>query len=248
MKKLDRPSAPTCLGTDTEEQAQAHRNRYANPRYPSGAWRACWNDLDLDAYGVSAPRRALLAMSDNECAYCGIWILNDQMKVDHVLPKEAFPFIAYAWENLLPSCDPCNRRKGALVPASLNGKRIVERCLAETTPYDLIFDKPHLFSTVAKEDRLVDPSIDDPADHIDLLLDVPDYHPKTPLGDRTYERLLRHREVVDRLHRVRELAHDLLELEPSADQLENFAIGSSHPSLFRRFVSYLRNAPPAFAG
>lgn len=90
MKALRRPAAPTCFATDTEERTQIHRERYANLRYPSGAFRALWNDLDKDETCVGAARRALLALSDDEWAYCGLLVGNDHMQVDHVLPKEEF--------------------------------------------------------------------------------------------------------------------------------------------------------------
>ncbi len=240
MRKLERPPAPPCLATDTDEQAQAQRTRYAAQHYPSGGWRAWWNDLEKDDDGVSAPRRALLAMSDGECAYCGMWTGNDHMQVDHILPKERFPFVAYAWENLLPACDACNRRKASFVPASLEGKTIVERCLGGTTPHDHLFDKLHLFTAVARDDRLVDPSFDAPEEHVELLMDVPDYRPKSPIGKLTYRRFLRHPEIAERLRKVRDLARIVLDLPLSPEQLHTIAVGSSHPSLFHRFVAYWR--------
>lgn len=240
MRGVTRPPAPACFATDTEERAQAHRARYANPRFPSGGWRAHWNDLEKDAAGIGAIRRALLALFDNECAYCGLLVGNDHMQVDHFLPKEEFPLIAYAWENLLPSCDTCNRRKFQLTPESLKNKRIVERCLLEQHADAIAFDKAHLFREVARDDRLVDPSFDDPAEHLEIVMDIPVYRPKTPIGDLTYTRLLHHREIASRLAKTREAARVAVEVELSPQDLAAFAATSSHPSIFWRFVAYWR--------
>lgn len=244
MRRLERPPPPPCLATDTGERAQRHRERYASCRYPGGAWKALWNDLDKDETGTSAPRRALLAMSAGECAYCGRCVGDPDLQVDHILPKEDFPLLAYAWENLLPACGTCNRRKLAFVPVSLEGKRVVEACLQATTPHDLVFDKARLFGEVARDDRLVDPSFDDPGEHLDLVMDVPTYRPKTPAGRLTWARFFRHREVAERLCRVRDLARAVVEDEcsPELVDLMTAAGNMAYPSLFRRFVDHFRAA------
>jgi len=238
VKKLDRLPPPGCLATDTEEGAQAQRDRYADLRYPSGAWRSGWNQLDKDETQVSAPRRTLLLMSAGECAYCGLWISNAAMEVDHILPKEAFPFLAYAWDNLLPACRPCNGRKLAFVPRSLQGKRVVEECVSATVPHDRIFDKRRLFSEEARDDRLVDPSFDDPAEHIELLMDTPSYRPKSPIGELTYARFFRRREVAEELVKVRDAARDFVRDESPPHLVEHCARLNRHPSLFLRFIDY----------
>jgi uncharacterized protein (TIGR02646 family) len=233
MKALPRPGAPDCFSTDTEERARIHRERYANLRFPSGGFRDLWNSLEKGAV-----RRALLALSDGECAYCAMFVGNDHMQVDHILPKEEFPLLAYAWENLLPSCDACNRRKKSYVPPSLQGKRVVERCLAEEHAHDFVLDKPHLFGELARPERLIDPSFDDPASHIELLFDFATYRPKDRMGQITHTRLLRHPEIDERLAKIREAARVVVETPLTDAQLTAFAIASSHPSLFRVFAAY----------
>lgn len=242
MKQLTRSPAPACLATDDEERSRIQRERYEKTHYPSGGWRALWNELDRDESGVSAARRALLAMSADECAYCGLWIGNDHMQVDHILPKEAFPFVAYAWENLLPTCDACNRRKLAFVPPSLIGKTVVEPCLEGSMAHDIVFRKPHVFLEIARDDRLVDPSFDNPDEHIDVLMDIPTYRPKSSIGEITYKRFFRHPEVTCRLAKVREAARVVIEAELGPEGLSAMAMVSSHPSLFYRFVEYWRAA------
>ena len=240
MRGVRRGPAPACLATDTPEAEATHRRRYDDLRYPSGGIRPLWNELAKDERGVGAVRRALLTMTGDECAYCGLLVGNDHMQVDHVLPKEEFPFLAYAWANLLPSCDACNRRKLELVPERLRGKVIVERCMKEHRVHDFVFDKEHLFLAVASEHRLIDPSFDDPEEHLEILMDFAVYRPKTPIGRVTHVRLFARREDMARLANVKEAAPIGVDESCTEELLEHFAKVSSHPSLFRRFVAYWR--------
>jgi uncharacterized protein (TIGR02646 family) len=240
MRHLPRPPAPPCLATETPEGAAAQRARYDDLRYPSGGIKPRWNDLEKDEHGVGAVRRALIVMSDSECAYCGFLVGNDHMQVDHVLPQEHFPFVAYAWPNLLPTCDACNRKKLAFVPESLRNKIIVEYCLREHRLHDHVFDKEHLFGVVAREDRLIDPTFDDPTEHIEVLLDVPTYVPKSAIGRVTFKRLLDRRELVIHLAKVRDAARVSIDAALPEEGLEHFAKACGYPSLFRRFVTYWR--------
>lgn len=45
---------------------------------------------------------------DNKCALCHI---SDANSLDHFLPKELFPSLTISPNNLIPSCDKCNRKK-----------------------------------------------------------------------------------------------------------------------------------------
>lgn len=240
MRHLPRGAAPACLATETPEAEAAHRTRYEELRYPSGAIRPLWNDLEKDTRGVGAVRRALLAMSDDECAYCGLLVGNDHMQVDHFLPKEPFPFLAYAWANLLPSCGACNRGKLAFVPANLVDKTIVERCLAAHRAHDFVFDKEHLLGVVAGDHRLIDPTFDQPEEHIEVLMAVPTYVPKTPLGAMTCARFFRRRDIEAHLAKIKEAAKIGIQQECTEDMLEHFAKACAYPSLFRRFVAHWR--------
>jgi uncharacterized protein (TIGR02646 family) len=241
MRPLTRGAAPACLATETPEAAATHRSRYDDLRYPSGEIRPLWNDLEKDEHGVGAVRRALLAMSDGECAYCGFLVGNDHMQVDHILPKKHFELLAYAWANLLPSCDACNRSKRDFFPERLGGKTIVERCLQEHRQHDHVFDKEHLFRVIAADHRLIDPTFDDPAEHLEILMDIPDYRPKSGVGRTTHQHLFaRRRELTSNLAKVKRAARVSIEGTCTDDSLEDFAKVCGYPSLFRRFVAHWR--------
>lgn len=152
-----------------------------------------WNEKNAE--GEKPVRKQLLAMSTDHCAYCGKYIFDTEMRVDHYLPKSQFPEIAYAWLNLLPSCDPCNnRRKKTFVPPSLQGKRIVDAVLhtldAEPQP-DFIFDESYAVHQ-ATADRIIDPSYDDPDKHLEFDAFSCEYLPKTEIGRLTIEKFFSH--------------------------------------------------------
>jgi 5-methylcytosine-specific restriction endonuclease McrA len=57
-------------------------------------------------------RRAVFARDSWTCQYCGT---TTHLTVDHVIPRSRGG--ASSWDNIVTSCAPCNRRKGARTPA-----------------------------------------------------------------------------------------------------------------------------------
>jgi 5-methylcytosine-specific restriction endonuclease McrA len=57
-------------------------------------------------------RRAVFARDSWTCQYCGT---NSHLTVDHVIPRSRGG--PSSWDNIVTSCAPCNRRKGARTPA-----------------------------------------------------------------------------------------------------------------------------------
>jgi ElaB/YqjD/DUF883 family membrane-anchored ribosome-binding protein len=58
-------------------------------------------------------KKALLAMSHSKCAYCECLLIEEgkYLEVEHFLAKKLFPMYVLLWENLLPACGRCNRKK-----------------------------------------------------------------------------------------------------------------------------------------
>jgi len=58
--------------------------------------------------------KALLEMSADKCCYCECKLGEESKypEVEHFHPKKLYPDEVVAWENLLPSCGRCNRKKG----------------------------------------------------------------------------------------------------------------------------------------
>lgn len=57
----------------------------------------------------------------NVCAYCGGSFLDQELSVDHIIPKASGEIIN-TWENLITSCVPCNSKKGGRTPDQANMK------------------------------------------------------------------------------------------------------------------------------
>jgi uncharacterized protein (TIGR02646 family) len=59
-------------------------------------------------------KKAIAAKSFGKCCYSDIR-LNEEgkyMEVEHFLPKNKYPDLVLEWQNLNPSCKPCNVKKG----------------------------------------------------------------------------------------------------------------------------------------
>ena len=135
-------------------------------------------------------------MSDNCCVYCGKFINETELDVDHYLPKNKFPYLSYCWDNLLPLCKQCNQCfKHNFVPASLADKIIVEKIFAEHIPYDLLYNKHELLINISNNDRLIEPSFDNPNEHIEFFPEICLYAPKTAIGKITVLKFFNNKEI-----------------------------------------------------
>lgn len=88
---------------------------------------------------------ALLEETHKKCAYCESKVRHITYgDIEHIVPKSRVPAKAYEWENLTLACDVCNTNKG-----------------------DEYTDDP-----AQSHERLIDPYIDNPADHFLFLREV----------------------------------------------------------------------------
>ena len=121
-------------------------------------------------------REALLELFHNKCAYCETKLTAPEVQADleHFRPKQGarapdtnmrehlhYAWLAYEWDNLLIACGNCNRRQ------KTSDGRLVGK--ADYFPVD--GSRAPLLSTVAEcreKERalLIDPTFDDPAEHL----------------------------------------------------------------------------------
>lgn len=128
--------------------------------------------FDGGVYAHTDVKAALVAMQHEKCAFCEAKPLHvSSGDVEHFRPKAAvrqdegaplqrpgYFWLAYAWENLLFSCERCNRRhKGNLFPL------VDPTCRARAPSDDLTAEEPFF----------VDPSAEDPELHITFREHVP---------------------------------------------------------------------------
>ncbi|SIS57066.1 TIGR02646 family protein [Roseivivax lentus] len=181
-KALTQPGRP---GPNELDRVRAHRaNRETRDK-----------SFDFKAYKHDEVKAALEHLFHGKCAYCEtFYSAQAPVDVEHYRPKGAvagepdhpgYWWIAMDWDNLLPSCIDCNRRRkqqapdpsaslsalldGAMVEAS-SGKKDVfpvsgTRAARDTDALEL------------EDAYLLDPCRDDPMAHIEFHIDPEDLWP-----------------------------------------------------------------------
>jgi uncharacterized protein (TIGR02646 family) len=116
-----------------------------------------------EAFAKTAPyqalRAALAAAADHKCAYCEGAAPRPQ--VDHVLPKQGHPDLAFSLDNLLPACAACNHAKGAQGGLGPDGRPRLIDPSAEDPAASLVWDtrgfvRPRDLADDAAHDRAAD--------------------------------------------------------------------------------------------
>jgi len=120
-------------------------------------------EFERNLYAAPKVKLALVRSAHGKCAFCetrpqpasagdvehfrpkGAW----QQQRGDSLNRPAYWWLAYEWSNLLFSCANCNRKKGNLFPLENAKDRV-------TTGGSVECEQP----------MIVDPAVDDPADHI----------------------------------------------------------------------------------
>lgn len=143
-------------------------------------------EFDGDVYAHATVKEALVAMQHKKCAFCESKPLaTSSGDVEHFRPKAAarsavggklerpgYYWLAYEWENLLFACERCNRRaKGNDFPLAS----------PPTLP------RSHHQGIQAEQPVFIDPSKEDPSDHIGFRRHMPIR--KTDRGEATIKGL-----------------------------------------------------------
>lgn len=148
------------------------------------------------AYSTASVKTALDGLFFGKCAYCESFYAKTQpVDVEHYRPKgsvdgvaahRGYWWLAMAWDNLLPSCIDCNRRRRQVTPdvASPSMLRLLEngdfnRGRSINTGKQAAFPlAPGSFRAMGEGDDptleqrlLLDPTRDDPARHLGFWID-----------------------------------------------------------------------------
>ncbi|WP_121062013.1 HNH endonuclease [Chachezhania antarctica] len=136
MRKVDRTeAAPEDLSEKGgQELLDAITHFEGNPPNPAS--------FDFKRYKLKSVKDALEKMFHGKCAYCETFYASSQpLDVEHFRPKGAvagesdhrgYWWLAMVWENLLPSCIDCNRKRNQVTP---KGDTSQVRLLEETAGY-----------------------------------------------------------------------------------------------------------------
>jgi len=203
MKRLERIPPPDCLDNSIEASRNRKISFYENLKDKHGDIYPRWNTTCKDADGESKIRKRLLEMSDACCSYCGDKMELRNLEVDHYLPSGRFPYLAYCWDNLIPSCKSCNLSKSDFTPASLEDKEIGEQIVSDKYELDHVYDKKCLLTEITQDDRLIDPTFDDPEEHLEFNPEFYFYEAKTRTGQITANKFFnKHKEVAEKWEKI----------------------------------------------
>lgn len=237
MKRLARPPAPARFDRSDAERREQLVTWYTETRQVDR-----WNSREQNTKPV---RDALHAMSSGRCAWCER-ALESGWHVEHFLPRQEFPWLCYCWENLLPACAGCNHAKRRWqLPDALKNRTLIDPVLADSMsgePYDPVA----VLSAV--EDRLVEPSIDDPIKHLEFQPADCTWHPHTPAGRTTINKLFADRTYNERMQSISVLANEYVNGKISEPAVHAMLALNGHDTIFALLVDYWRSFTPAPAG
>ncbi len=253
MRKTTRPAVtPEKLLTNGVEEQDAAAEVYAaylekvaaaRQRQPPGK-PPKKPTVTFKMYKDASVKEILRAVFDGKCAYCESFYSSTQpMDVEHYRPKGAvdgeddhlgYYWLAATWENLLPSCIDCNRRRGQF--DVLEGKN---RTLGKKDRFPVAGTRATSRDDDLAQEAplLVDPTVDDPSiffrfDH-ELGVVMP-RDAEGPRHDRAVESietfgLNRSGLVADRRHIIRQFDHHLRVIELLAAVRDGLADADDGP-------------------
>jgi hypothetical protein len=142
----------------------------------------------------------------------------------------------------LPACEYCNQNtKGDFVPNSLRGKKLVEGIIADEYPHDHVYDKEELLMDIAKDDRLIEPTFDNPDDHVVFDPKFCHYVAKTLIGKRTITMFFHHREVAERWKKISAFMKELVLDDTPKELVHHFIQLYGYEYVCLKFYEYWLN-------
>lgn len=140
------------------------------------------------AYKVDGVKAALHGMFHGKCAYCeSFYQAQAPVDVEHFRPKGAvegeddhpgYWWLAMAWENLLPSCIDCNRRRRQKTPTPKVSLAELNEAATETMntgkkdafPIAGVRAMREIDQIGGEDAYLIDPSREDPGDYLEFYI------------------------------------------------------------------------------
>lgn len=114
MIRLQRPTLPA----DEQAGLAVYQAGLASALRNDPAIRNAWRKFTADRPIRSQIELHLRKTSDSKCAYCENTCANT---IDHYYPKLKYPAHAFAWENFIWACWPCNAAKRNEFPIQRSG-------------------------------------------------------------------------------------------------------------------------------
>lgn len=229
MKRLTRGAPPAYIDRD-DDDARKRLQRW----YRANSKTTHWNDKR----GATQPvREAVSALSGDRCAWCEA-ALGTRLHVEHYLPQEHFANLRFCWENFLPSCEACNRAKKTWIPKELEGSPLLDPVLATAESTDGIpYEPAAVLGPIT--DRFLEPTLDDPADHLAFEPAALAFSTKTLIGKRTAA-LFTDKSWATLFGKLFRIAEK--HLDPASEpQLQTSLAMIGHETIVRTIIAYLRS-------
>lgn len=156
------------------------------------------DEVKESIYKADDVRDQLLEDQHYKCAYCESRITREYNDVEHYRPKSVYYWLGHDWNNLLYSCDLCNRTyKKTNFPLKNEANRV-------TVPG----------STDVEEPLVINPAFEEPTEHIRfnryMLVGITDEGKNTidmfKLNDRVqlYELYIREKDNLEKMQKLLE--------------------------------------------
>lgn len=141
--------------------------------------------FDFGAYKAESVKKRLEELFHGKCAYCeSVYASQAPVDVEHYRPKgrvegeadhPGYWWLAAEWTNLLPSCIDCNRRRKQAVPVVSSGLAALQQAMMtgkqDAFPIAGTRAGHEADDTLAERAVLLDPTRDDPEEHLDFWLE-----------------------------------------------------------------------------
>lgn len=186
MRKVSRgtkpsPAALSKRGRDKLTEFERAKN-HMSAALPPGTERTAF---EFRSYKADEVKRWLEELFHGKCAYCeSYYAAQAPVDVEHYRPKGAvegahdhpgYWWLAMDWDNLLPSCIDCNRRRRQKTPRAVNDVALLHRTML-TGKKDCFPIGGVRAGTISSDlsgegALLLDPTRDDAADHLLYWID-----------------------------------------------------------------------------
>jgi uncharacterized protein (TIGR02646 family) len=207
--RIHKPAAPTKLIQDGSKKAEAHLQDYLQDPIAYETGKKKFN-FSAKIYAHSSVKIALIKAQHKKCCFCER-LIGEDGDIEHFRPKSAYRqkpkpalnypgyyWLAYDWENLYLSCGPCNQRhKKNWFPI------VSQKNRAQLNNNDCSLEMP----------LLINPSEENPSQHISFRGEIPYARPKSKKGETTIALLkldrpilnqarLNHLEMIKQLYQI----------------------------------------------
>lgn len=140
-------------------------------KYPDGTTVIIPSSLaKKKEYNGDDVKEALEKLFNGKCAYCESKYTHIMpMDVEHFRPKSIYPWLKFNWDNLLPSCIDCNRKRYQDIQTGKNekaGKQDDFPLYNTTATLNAATEKSFDLAAEEKIRQLINPCIDNPEEQL----------------------------------------------------------------------------------